>query len=178
MTNKLEDTTVLAYPNGQSVTWLEEGLDERGAYLIVEHRIVRKGAVNGPHWHPELTERFAIREGRIRFERDGEEVTLGTGGELTILPGQVHQFWKEGDEPLVMLHEIRPPGKHWEMFVLIHKLETEGKTAASGIPRNPLWLGLAWETMDGYLKGPPILLQKLLLGGLARLARKLGYDKK
>lgn len=34
----------------------------------------------------------------------------------------------------------------------MHKLESEGKLTKKGIPRNPLWLGVAWECIDGYLE--------------------------
>ncbi|RXZ80358.1 cupin domain-containing protein [Paenibacillaceae bacterium] len=166
---------MLQYPDGQTVTCLDQGTDANGEYLIVEHRIIRQGAVNGPHWHPDLKESFTVIEGQIRFRVDGEDIIAGPGDKLTVFPKQVHQFWKEGDDPLVMIHEIRPPGLHWHMFALIHKLECEGKMNRHGIPRNPLWLGLAWEAMDGYLSGPPTVVQRLVLGGLARLAKAFGY---
>lgn len=167
--------TVLQYPGGQTVTWLEQGTDANGEFLIVEHILNRTGAVNGPHWHPILSETFSIEQGTIRFKVDGKETVLGPGGKVTILPGQVHQFWNEGADPLIMIHEIRPPGLHWHMFSLMHKLESEGKLNRKGIPRNPLWIGLAWEAMDGYLAGPPIPIQKIVFGSLARLAKALGY---
>ena len=166
----------LVYPDGQAVTCLEQGTDRNGAYLIVEHKINRKGVVNGSHWHPNLTESFTVIEGKMRFVIDGEETVVGPGRKLTIAPGQVHQFWNESEGPLIAHHEIRPPGLHWQMFALIHKLECEGKLNRQGIPRNPLWLGLAWESMEGYLAGVPTIVQKLLFGGLARLAKAFGYS--
>ncbi|GAB6930956.1 hypothetical protein JCM10914A_49390 [Paenibacillus sp. JCM 10914] len=164
---------VLRYPDGQTVTCLE--WDEDGAYLIVEHRIHREGAINGPHWHPDLTEKFTVVEGTMRFMVDGKETLAGPGSSLVISPRQIHQFWKVNKGLLVMLHEVRPPGNHWQMFELLHKLETEGKMNPRGIPWNPLWIGLVWASMDGYIAGPPKLLQQIVLGGLARLARLLGY---
>lgn len=175
MTDQRIGQQVLEYPDGGSVVLLEQGRDEAGEFLLVEHTIIRKGPVNGPHWHPELEESFTIVEGTIRFRVDGKDATLTSGGTITVQPRQVHQFWKEGDARLVMRHRIRPPGAHWRMFAIIHKLELEGLTNSKGIPRNPLWIGLAWESMDGYLAGPPAWLQRILFGGLARLAHKRGY---
>ncbi|MDF2713256.1 MAG: hypothetical protein K0R28_181 [Paenibacillus sp.] len=165
----------LRYPDGQTITCLAWDTDKDGEYLLVEHRMYRNGAINGPHWHPVLTEKFTIVQGTMLFRVDGNETVAGPGSTLVVSPNQVHQFWKESDGPLVMLHEIRPPGRHWQMFALIHKLECEGKMNQKGIPRNPLWLGAAWESMDGYIAGPPKLVQKIVLGGLARLARVFGY---
>ncbi|OZB94208.1 cupin domain-containing protein [Paenibacillus sp. XY044] len=165
----------LVHPDGRTVTYAARGTDEKGDFLIIEHRVTRPGAMNGPHWHPVLTESFQVAEGRMRFLVDGKESVLEPGGQLTIHPNQVHQFWNVGEQPLVAIHEIRPPGLHGNMFSLIHKLECAGKLTAQGVPRNPLWLGLAWECIDGYLAGPPQWAQKVFLGGLARLAKAIGY---
>ncbi|WNQ10886.1 cupin domain-containing protein [Paenibacillus aurantius] len=165
----------LVHPDGRTVILLEKGTDGQGPYLRIEHTILKQGAMNGPHWHPVLQETFRVREGRMRFVLDGEERFLEEGEELVIPPKQIHQFWNVSGERLVALHEIRPPGRHWEMFQLVHKLECEGKVNRKGIPVNPLWLGLAWECIDGYLAGPPRVVQKVALGGLARLAKRLGY---
>lgn len=165
----------LVHTNGRTVTFLEKGQDEDGGYMTLRHRMIERGAINGPHSHPMLKETFQIIEGKMQFLVDGQEITLGAGEEITINPGQVHQFWNVSERNLIANHEIRPPGQHWKMFVLMHKLECEGKLTKNGIPRSPLWLGVAWECIDGYLDGPPRFIQKLVLGGLAKLAGKLGY---
>ncbi|GGD60771.1 cupin domain-containing protein [Paenibacillus nasutitermitis] len=163
---------VLLYPDGQTVTCLEG--DEQGEYLLVEHRIYKNGAINGPHWHPVLTETFSVLQGTMQFKIDDKETMAGPGSTVVVSPKQVHQFWKVGGDPLVMLHEIRPPGNHWKMFELLCKLECEEKINRKGIPRNPLWLGALWGAMDGYIVGPPKFAQTIVLGGLARLAALFG----
>jgi hypothetical protein len=111
----------------------------------------------------------------MRFLVDGQEKIIESDGKITIYPNQVHQFWNIGEDQLVAIHEIRPPGLHRDMFKLVHKLECEGKMKKKGIPLNPLWLGLAWKCIDGYLVGPPLIVQKVVLGGLARLAKVFNY---
>lgn len=171
--NKIGET--LVHPDGRTVTFLEQGIDEHGDFLIIEHQITRQGVINGPHWHPKLTESFKVREGRMRFLVDGQEQIVESGSQITVYPNQVHQFWNIGEQLLVVTHEIRPPGLHWKMFLLVYKLECEGKMTRKGKPRHPLWLGVAWECIDGYLAGPPKFMQKVFLGGLAKLARVFGY---
>ena len=112
----------------------------------------------------------------MRFRVDGQELMLGPGESIAIRPGQVHRFWNVGEGRLLAAEEVRPPGRHWEMFELMHRLHCAGKTNEQDIPRNPLLLGLLWERIDGYIAGPPVLLQKLIFGGLARLARVVGYE--
>ncbi|WP_314585011.1 cupin domain-containing protein [Paenibacillus terrigena] len=165
----------LVHPDGRTVTLLDSGADEHGQYLLVEHKIIQQGSMNGPHWHPVLQETFTVKEGRMRFVIDGEEIIVGRGGRVTIRPNQVHQFWNVSDDRLIALHEVRPQGHHWKMFELIHKLECEGKLNKEGVPSNPLWLGVAWECIDGYIEGPPQIVQTVFLGSLARLAKILGY---
>jgi hypothetical protein len=89
----------------------------------------------------------------------------------------VHEFWCE--EPgTIMDHEIRPPLRHWEMFRLWQALDAAGKTTGGGIPRNPLALALLWDYQDGYLGGIPAGLQRAIFGPLARLARRIGYERR
>ncbi|MEK4301399.1 cupin domain-containing protein [Oceanobacillus sp. FSL W8-0428] len=165
----------LVHQDGRTVTFLEEGQDEDGEYITLKHQMIQQGTVNGPHSHPKLKETFKITEGSMRFVVDGQELMLVAGEKITVYPNQVHQFWNVSQGKLEVIHEIRPPGLHWKMFVLMHKLESEGKLTKKGIPRNPLWLGVAWECIDGYLEGPPRFIQKYILGGLAKTAGRLGY---
>ncbi|WP_240763117.1 cupin domain-containing protein [Paenibacillus thalictri] len=143
--------------------------------MRIEHQVPRQGVMNAPHWHPVLTESFEVKQGLMQFHVDGVENVLGSGERITIYPKQVHHFSNVGEVPLIGVHEIRPPGLHWEMFALHHKLECEGKLNPSGVPYNPLWLGVIWKYGDGYLASPPAVVQKVVLGGLAHLAKVFGY---
>ena len=165
----------LVHRDGHRVSFLGRGIDEAGEYLRIEHAWARPGMMAGPHWHPVLTERFVVKEGRMRFRLDGREVVLSAGEAVTIPPLQVHRFWNVGEERLVVDHEVRPPGQHREMFELWHRLDAEGKTNGHGVPMNPLWLALLWERQDGYVAGVPALVQQVVFGGLANAARLLGF---
>ena len=166
----------MVHRDGHRVRILGEGTDEAGRFLRIEHVWTRPGPMAGPHWHPVLTESFAVEEGRMRFRVDGKEFFLGPGESVTVRPRQVHRFWNEGEERLVVRHEIRPPGRHMEMFELWHRLDLEGKTNRQGVPTGPLSLGLLWELQDGYVAHVPAFAQRLVFGGLARLAKRIGYQ--
>ena len=167
---------MLMHRDGHSVRFLEEGVDEGGKYLRIEHAWPRPGPMAGPHWHPVLAETFAVREGRMRFRVDRREFVLGPGETVTVRPRELHRFWNEGEGRLVVVHEVRPPLRHRAMFELWHRLDLEGKTNRRGVPTNPLALGLLWERQDGYVSGLPASVQTLVFGGLARLARLVGYE--
>jgi mannose-6-phosphate isomerase-like protein (cupin superfamily) len=168
----------LVHRDGHRVTFLEEGMDEGGDYLVIEHLWTQPGMMAGPHWHPALTESFRVWEGRMRFRVDGRELVLGPGEGVTVRPGQVHRFWNEGLGHLRVVHEVRPPGHHREMFELWHRLDLAGKTNRRGVPKDPLALGLLWELQDGYLAGVPAPLQRIVFGGFARLARLARYEER
>lgn len=165
----------LVHRDGHLVAFLEEDADEGGAYLRIEHVWTRPGMMAGPHWHPVLTETFAVKEGKMRLRFDGREMVLSAGERVTVRPRQVHRFWNVGEGRLVLVHEVRPPGQHRAMFELWHRLDLEGKTNERGIPTNPLWLALLWERQDGYVAGIPAPVQRIVFGGLARLARLVGF---
>ncbi|WP_082233065.1 cupin domain-containing protein [Halobacillus massiliensis] len=164
----------LVHPDGRKITFLDHGVDRDGEYLLLEHRVPCPKMLSGPHWHPLLTETFRIKEGELKIVVDKKEEILGSGDQLTVYPKQVHHFRNEEDSELIITHRIQPPRNNWKIFSLIHHLECNGKLSKKGIPKDPLWLGLAWEYMDGYLSGPPLLLQKCVLGGLAKAAGKAG----
>ncbi|WP_194817100.1 cupin domain-containing protein [Nocardia sp. XZ_19_385] len=166
----------LTFRNGHRVTFVEEGVDERGRYLRLEHELPA-GRQAGPHWHPVLAETWTVRRGRLRFRIDGTELMVGPGGTAAAAAGVVHEFWCE-EAGTIIDHEIRPPLRHWDMFRLWHALDAAGKTTKGGIPRNPLALGLLWDYQDGYLGGIPAGLQRLILGGLAGIARRVGSERR
>ncbi|WP_227872264.1 cupin domain-containing protein [Paenibacillus albus] len=169
------DANQLRFPDGKTVTLLERGSDEWGDFLRMEHQIPQQGAINSPHWHPIIVESFEVKQGLLKGIVDGAERVFGAGERLTIHPKQVHQFFNVGEETLTGIHEVRPPGFHWEMFKLHHKLACEGKLSLKGTPYHPFWLGMLWKYGDGYAADAPAIVQKVLLGGLARLAKALGY---
>lgn len=175
MTQEDKKAAELLHPDGRRITFLEEGMDQAGAYLRVEHLVPKQGAMNGPHWHPYLTETFSVQEGKMRFLVDGKERICTAGETITVLPNQVHQFWNISEDQLRVSHEIRPPGQHRRMFEMVHQLECAGKMTKKGIPRNPLWLGVLWKSIDGYIVGPPRWLQPIFFGSLARIATFFGY---
>ncbi|MBL1077865.1 cupin domain-containing protein [Nocardia sp. 2] len=171
------DSSTLTFRNGKRVTLVEQGVDEQGAYLVLEHLLPRAERQAGPHWHPVLAEEWTVLRGRVRFRIDGVESFAGEGDSAVAAGGVVHEFWSVTPETVVR-HVIRPPLRHWEMFRLWHALDAAGKTTSAGVPRNPLALALLWDYQDGYLAGIPAGAQRVVLGGLARLARRCGYERR
>ncbi len=168
---------VLTFRNGHRVTLVDQGTDDRGPYLRLRHELPEPGRQAGPHWHPVLTEAWTVRQGAVRFRIDGRDILARPGDTVTAPAGAVHEFHNEARDT-VLDHEIRPPLRHWQMFTLWSALDEAGATTGSGMPRNPLALALLWELQDGYLAGIPPLLQRIVFGSLATLARRTGYARR
>ncbi|WP_227983019.1 cupin domain-containing protein [Nocardia spumae] len=167
----------LTFRNGHQVTHLTDGIDEHGPYLLLRHHLPVPGRQAGPHWHPDIAEQWTVRRGKLEFRVGGRTVVAREGDTLAAPARTVHAFASVAPETVID-HEIRPPARHWEMFRFWHALDAAGRTTHSGIPRNPLALALLWDYQDGYLAGVPALPQRALLGPLAALGRRLGYERR
>ncbi|MYR05125.1 cupin domain-containing protein [Gordonia sp. SID5947] len=167
------DGKILTFRDGHVIEIVGTFADGDHDVLELRHEIPSPGRMAGPHWHPDLTEVFRVRRGRMRFRVDRNVTELGPDDELTIRPGHVHEFWTLGRDVEVE-HAISPPAHHREMFETWHRLDAEYRTNRFGVPRNPLDLATLWELQDGYLAGIPAWLQRLVFPPLARLARRRG----
>ena len=57
--------------------------------------------VAGPHVHQKHTDAFYVLEGQLTFEigREGERITLSSGGFVAVPPGVAHSFRNDSDRP-------------------------------------------------------------------------------
>lgn len=172
--------TVNCPPAGQRITFLETADDTDGEYVRVEItlevRSTRDHAVK--HVHPHQTETITVRSGRMCVDRNGETWDLQTGESVTFEPGDAHAFWNSGDEELVIEVALRPAMQTDLFMRFAFGLSQVGRTTRSGIPLNPLRLGLLMDEFDGhlYLAGIPVPIQKLGARILGPLARFSGYS--
>jgi hypothetical protein len=128
------------------------------------------------HIHPRQEERITVLKGTLR-SRSGARDQLLQAGETVVTPaGEPHTI-----EPAVGLDvevrgELRPALKYAEFVERSFALDRAGHVNAKG-RANPLRMAAAGPAeAEFFLAGPPIGLQKPLLGLLARLGRTLGSD--
>ena len=67
---------------------------------------------------------------------------LGPDEHVTFEPGDAHEFWNAGDEPLHVEVELRPAMRTDLFMRFAFGLSQVGRTTRSGIPLDPLRLGL------------------------------------
>jgi quercetin dioxygenase-like cupin family protein len=132
--------------------------------------------VVGEHLHPTLHERFTVQEGELTVLRNGRKSVLRAGETADIDPGVWHDWWNEGDTDAVVRVEITPGERFYLMIETLFGLAREGHVDRRGMP-DPLQLSLfAREFADvAVLRRPPAVVQRVVFGALAPIARRRGY---
>ena len=150
--------------------------DSGGDLLAIDGYVKPGGAVTGEHVHPSIDEDFTVVRGRVGFRIDGRESVAEPGERLHVPAGTAHDWWNAGDEEAHVRVEIRPGARFEEMAINLFGLAQDGKTNSRGMPNLLQAAIFAREFSDVlYFTRPPLWVQRLLFGSLARLAHLLGY---
>lgn len=143
-------------------------------------------AVAGAHVHDQFIERFQVREGEVGFQVGGAERVSRAGDEtVEVAAGTVHDWWNSGDGIARVRVEVeatadavgQSAARFASMIEAIWSLGALGRVNAKGMP-DPLWLAaIAHEYSDTirFVK-PPAVVQTLLFGPMAAVARRTGRD--
>ena len=161
---------------GDRVVVREGSEDTGGERLVADLYIQPGGAVAGKHVHSYITERFEVIAGTVRFHVDGRDEVASPGQQVEVLPGVVHDWWNVGEEEAHVLVDIRPAERFELMIQNLYGLANDGKSNARGVPKLlPLALFAREFRREGEFIRPPRIIQHLLFGALAPLARARGY---
>jgi mannose-6-phosphate isomerase-like protein (cupin superfamily) len=164
--NTIEDLST-----GASITFLERGVDEQGAYLLMDG-VLPVGINSGPaRLHPQAEARSEVIAGQADVTVRGERRVLRPGESLTIAAGEAHSIRNGGDDTLRIRTTLRPPG---EFEVATRALYAVG---AGGRPDVLAVAAVLFQFREDIrLSGLPWLVQRPLLRALAGIARRLGRD--
>lgn len=128
------------------------------------------------HEHPKLEESFIVERGRLGYARGRERLEAGPMERVVIPPGTPHTFWNAGEEPLVVLAEMRPAMRFEDFAETIHVLIREGALVAGQPPRNRLRIAvIAHAYRDEWRLSSMPAPVRALLPLLAWIGRRLGY---
>jgi quercetin dioxygenase-like cupin family protein len=153
------------------------GTEESGGELLLVDLYVRPGgAVPGEHTHPAIAERFTVVRGQVGFRVAGRAATAEPGVTLVAPPGVPHDWWNAGPEEALVRVEVRPAARFEMMILNAFGLAQDGRVDARGMP-NLLRLALFALEFDDVIRftRPPRVVQRVLFGLLAPIARLLGY---
>jgi len=158
----------------ERITFLTTARDSGGELLLFDD-VVGPGNPGPPkHYHPKQDEWFEVRRGRVRFILGAEERELGPGERAFVPRGVAHTFQVQGDEEACLRTEFRPAGDVEGWLESVFALADRGEVGANGAPKPLAIAPIAHAHLDDFvLAGPPLALQKLLLGLVAPVARRL-----
>jgi quercetin dioxygenase-like cupin family protein len=137
------------------------------------------GWTTGPdHVHPLQEERFEVISGELGLRVEGVEHVLGEGEVIVAPAGSAHAAWNaSSNDEVHALIDFRPALRTETAFETLAGLARDGKTNKAGAPKNPLLLALILHHYEDeiYFVRPPLALQRMIFGVLAKVARLLGY---
>lgn len=154
---------------GETFTWIRTGRETGGAVAEVQMDLAPTAFLAAPHIHRVQEERFEIVSGRVRM-RLGREESLREPGETVVVPaGTAHAWGPEGGPARVKV-TLTPGNEIEDFFEQFFDWCNEGRCNKKGMPPPHLMGPLAFKH-EMYLAGPPIPLQRAVMGMMARLAR-------
>jgi quercetin dioxygenase-like cupin family protein len=152
--------------------------EETSGELLQVDWIGESSWTTGPHHvHPQQEERFEVLSGRLGLRAEGIERVHGAGDVIVVSAGSPHAAWNAGDDEVHVLVDFRPALRTETAFETLAGLARDGKTTRAGVPKNLLQLALILRHFEGeiYFVQPPLAVQRVILGVLAKVARLLGY---
>jgi quercetin dioxygenase-like cupin family protein len=167
-------------PNTEERLIFRKTANETNGELLQLDWIGKAGWKAGPlHVHRYQEERFEVISGTLGSHVAGVE-RIHEVGEVVVAPaGSVHTVWNAGgeEEEVHSLVEFRPALRSETVLETLAGLAQDGKTNKAGIPKNPLRLGLIVHDYEDeiYFAQPPLFVQRMIFGVLAKVGRLLGY---
>ena len=162
----------------ERIVFRKTARDTGGALLEADIFVGPGGFVAAEHVHPQQEERLIVQAGSVRFRLAGREQVYSAGETIVVPPGTPHQWWQHGDQELHVVVEFRPALNFEEFLETIFGLARDGKTNATGGPRNLLQAAaLLGGPFKGviYLAQPPIPVQRFLFAVLEPIGHLAGY---
>jgi quercetin dioxygenase-like cupin family protein len=152
--------------------------EETSGELLQVDWIGEPGWTMGPdHVHPRQEERFEVLSGRLGLRVGGVE-RVHSAGDVVVAPAGVqHAAWNAGDDEVHVLVDFRPALRTEIAFEILAGLARDGKNNMAGAPKNSLLLALVLHEFEDeiYFVRPPLLVQKVIFGALARVTWLLGH---
>ena len=160
----------------EKMEFLATAADTGGELVSVRMTAAAGRPAPPEHEHPKLEERFRVERGRLGYVNGRESRTAEPGEVVVIPPGTRHTFWNAGEEPLVVLAEVRPALRFEDFAESIHVLIRAGRITAGRPPRNPFPLAVIADAYrdEWRLSAMPPTVRGLL-PLLAWVGRRLGY---
>ena len=145
---------------------------------LLEFDLYAQPSAVGPprHVHVRSEEHFEVLKGSIHVEVGERVMRLGEGEAFTVPAGVPHRWWNDGKTEAIVRVSVQPEAGMESFLETLYGLAKDGKTNARGLPNLFQLAVTASAYYDAsYVTMPPLMVQKILFGILAPIARLLGY---
>lgn len=137
-----------------------------------------------PHSHPTIDKTLEIVEGRLELLVGRRRRAAEAGEIVTVAPGTRHAYRNRGESVAHAICWVSPASEELVAFLRdATELGRAGRLSGRGCPRNPAGALGAAVLAEHYrgtveLGSPPLppLVGRLLMGPLARIGRRRGFE--
>jgi len=162
---------------GERLVFRRTATETGGEALEYELVFRPQGFVVQQHLHPHQSERHEVAAGQLGLELPAGRQVLKAGDVVDVPARTPHRLFAVDGNPVHAVFELRPALRTAELLELFFRLANEGRVTSKG---NPHLLELALIAREfepeGYATKPPLAVQRALLGPLAALARRRGFE--
>jgi mannose-6-phosphate isomerase-like protein (cupin superfamily) len=161
--------------NGETLIITRSAIDSNGQ--ITEFEGVEEPGIGPPmHVHFKQQELVRVTVGKMRVKTLTKEFSLSEGQEYLFEPGEAHQFWNEGDQPLHYSGYVKP-SHNYEYFIRhVYQSANEAKDDKPS-PFDAAYLLTKYKSeMDMLVIPKPV--KKILFPILLVIGKLLGKFKK
>jgi quercetin dioxygenase-like cupin family protein len=174
--------------SGDEITF--EGFDDRlvfgatsdetgGELLRYEVWLRPRGVLTREHVHPHQEERHELVSGRLGMSVDGSLKTLAEGDVVSVAKGVPHALVPMDGGEVRLIVELRP-ALRWETLLetAVHLSRQKLRVWRGYV--NPLLLAIIAREYEPEIHPtrPPLAVQRAVLGPLAAVGRRLGYERR
>lgn len=164
--------------SGERFVWRATHASTGGAYCEFDLYLDEHAKVAAPHRHPSQVEQFSVVTGLFALTSDGVSGTYGPGEVATIAVGDAHRWSNTSGQPAHVVVRLTPALHIEDYFARFCAIATAGRSASSGLPRNPLELGVLFDAYREEFALSPSLVHRLaspVIALLGVLGRRRGY---
>jgi mannose-6-phosphate isomerase-like protein (cupin superfamily) len=162
--------------HGERITFLRRVRTPQGEMLEVENSVT--AGVGPPmHVHYQQEESLTVVEGKMAYQRPGEEPRYaGPGETVTFAAGEAHRFWNAGEGDLRCTGYIRPPDS---VEYFLGELYASQKRSGGGRPDPFEAAYLAWRYRDEFgMVEIPAFVRRFIFPVQVTLGTLLGKYRK
>lgn len=161
---------------GQEIRFLRTSRDTQGQLLEMESTYSPRGTRPPAHFHPQQAEVFTVLTGELTVQIGNRMKILCAGDQHYIPPRAVHTMWNASQTHTVVNWQVRPALDTQALLEMAFGL-ANASTSRSGAP-SLLQTALLMRRFSSEfrLATPGPLVQKLLFGFLASVARLAGHS--